>query len=125
MLLQEAWSTAIMINDKYGYRLLCSGAILNELYIITAAHCEKEARAKLGNDFQNLTVIMGVSNPTWTRMKILRRRGIFRNIENFTVHEKYDGISAYFDVGLIKLDSVINFSTNIWPICLCSFSTAL
>ena len=40
------------------------------------------------------------------------------DIEEIKIHDKYDGTSAYCDIGLIFLKNDINFSEGIAPICL-------
>lgn len=120
---KEAWAAGIMISDKDGYRLLCSGTILDAYYIVTAGHCKVEAQQLLKTMDsevlkQNLTIILGVSNPTLSNSKIKIRKGEIRKIESFDVHEKYDSVTAYFDIGLIKVSEKIVFKKNIWPICL-------
>ena len=113
------------MEDKFGSRLLCTGSILNRFFILTAAHCESQAKALLGTDLlSNLTVIMGVSNPIWPHKKIIRRHGLIRKVADFQVHSEYKQKVAYFDVGLIRLKTEITFRNNIWPICLSKRATS-
>lgn len=107
-----------MINHKGDYGLLCSGSILNRFFIVTAAHCEKQARIKLGKNFSNITIVMGMSDPSESDKRIKRKHGIKRKITKFIPHEQYDTVSAYFDIALIEVDEAIVFTENIWPICL-------
>ena len=117
-LFQEAWSVGIMINHKGEYQLLCSGSILSRYFIVTAAHCEKQARNRLGGDFANITLVMGMSDPSEGDELIKRKRGIKRKVVRFLPHEQYDNVTAYFDIALIEVDESIPFTENIWPICL-------
>ena len=40
------------------------------------------------------------------------------NIKNVTIHEKYDGSSAYFDIAIIFTEEAIAFNDAVRPICL-------
>ena len=113
-LFQEAWSAAIMLHYNQSYILLCSGTILSEYYILTAAHCKKQAQFLLRSNSEdvlkaNLTIIMGVSDPTQSDNIIKVKKGIKRHIETFEIHPNYQG-RAYYDTALINLDSKIIFS---------------
>ena len=75
------------------YHHECTGVILSETVILTAAHCTEPF-----ND-RKYKVHAGGLNP--------RLRGVEeRNIERFIIHPDYDNSAFYFDLGLLYLDKV-------------------
>ena len=87
---------------------------MSDFHILTAAHCKTQAQILLKSTSEdvlnaNLTIIMGVIDPTQNDKTIKRKKGIKRKIESFEKHPNYKG-TAYFDAALIKLDSKIIFS---------------
>ena len=112
--LQDAWAAAIMLHFNQSYILLCSGTILSEQFILTAAHCKRQAQILLKTANEdilkaNLTIVMGVPDPTKSDRVIKRRKGIKRKIASFEIHPAYKG-NAYYDAGLLKLESKIIFT---------------
>ena len=112
--MQDAWAAAIMLHFNQSYILLCSGTILSEQFILTAAHCKRQAQILLKTANEdilkaNLTIVMGVPDPTQSDRAIKRRKGIKRQIARFEIHPDYKG-NAYYDAGLLKLESKIIFT---------------
>lgn len=89
------------LSGDYPY-MVCSGSILSEKVIITAAHCLKLKES-------NYYVFVG--SP-------YRYQGEKYSIKSFHRHEQYDRISFVHDIGLIELKDVIKFSKDIAPIAI-------
>merc|ERR1712008_391117 len=53
-ILQQPWAIAILLSDK----LHCSGSILSEKYVLTAAHCFVG-----GLDHSKMTIVAGSDDP--------------------------------------------------------------
>ncbi|KAM9849361.1 mast cell protease 1A [Aulostomus maculatus] len=78
----------------------CGGFLLNERFVMTAAHCQAE----------NYTVFLGLHN-------VLHKKNI-RNIsvEQSFPHECYNRTGLQNDIMLLKLSSNVNFSNNVQPV---------
>ncbi|XP_037942639.1 serine protease 7-like [Teleopsis dalmanni] len=103
---------------------VCSGSIINNYYIITAAHCIKgKIETKVGHIVSirlgdhNIKTHIDCSNssciPPFERV----------GIESIVVHEQYGSdqhlrIHNHHDIALIRVDRVINFTDSIQPVCL-------
>ena len=89
-------------NDKYQHD--CTGSIVTENIVITAAHCTHE-------DKGDLFIQAGVLS--LKSLKSTERR-IIQTIE----HPDYKPPQVYFDVALALLDQLISFNERISPVCL-------
>ncbi|NWH64531.1 FA10 factor, partial [Geococcyx californianus] len=83
----------------------CGGTILNEYFVLTAAHC--------ANQYKDLQVIVGMvdkekDNPSRT----------MHTVEEIIVHAKFDKTTYDSDIALIKLKEPITFSEDVIPACL-------
>ncbi|NWS68697.1 FA10 factor, partial [Crotophaga sulcirostris] len=83
----------------------CGGTILNEYFILTAAHCTSQ--------YKDLRVIVGMVD----REKEDLSRAMHR-VEEITVHAKFDNKTYDSDIALLKLKEPITFSEDVVPACL-------
>jgi len=104
---------AVSIGRKIGgkYIHLCSGSIISENIVITAAHCTTHT------DFdRDLSIVRaGVTDLRFSGSTDLE-------ISHSLEHPDYKENQNYYDVALIYLRSCLTFSSSIQPICLPSES---
>jgi len=94
-----------IVRLKVDKMFLCGGAILNEQWIVTAAHC-------LFN-MNHVFVTIG------DRSKLFHEEDEVQVFpEHFFVHPDFDKTSMVNDVALIKLPKPIPFTDKIQPVCL-------
>ncbi|KAF2364206.1 Serine proteases trypsin domain, partial [Trinorchestia longiramus] len=101
------WMTALFIDSIY----FCGGSIINEEWVLTAAHCMDGART--------VDIVAGAHNirenePTQVTM----------TSTDFFVHEDYGSVLIRNDVALIRLPSPLTWTDAIKPICLPAYSDA-
>ncbi|XP_044730987.1 trypsin-1-like [Chrysoperla carnea] len=101
---QYPWMALLM----YGGRFYCGGSLINNRYVLTAAHCvhgfRKERISVLFLEHDRFT-----KNETQT---------ISRKIKRIIRHEAYSTLNYDSDIALLKLDEDVEFSELFRPVCL-------
>ena len=91
------------------------------MYILTAAHCldyriipEISDAKSIKND---LRIIIGMENPG---LNCSKKENVTYQVKDYFIHPKFD--FPYFDVAMIELETNIQFTKGIAPVCLSSAS---
>ncbi|XP_070534303.1 uncharacterized protein [Ptychodera flava] len=98
------WQAAIYIDGSVS----CGGSIINEEWILTAAHCMEDVSPG------NIIAVMGVSDLRDT--SAMRRAE--RRISEIHVHTEYISFNLHNDLALLKLVEPLEFSDYVRPVCL-------
>ncbi|KAK3862929.1 hypothetical protein Pcinc_031251 [Petrolisthes cinctipes] len=85
----------------------CGGALINNYYVLTAAHCflslsNPSVAITLGDRF-----IRPTDNTRYTASSL-----------QVIVHEDYNRITMEHDIALVRLDRPVPYSGNLYPVCL-------
>ncbi|XP_061387225.1 spaetzle-processing enzyme-like [Musca vetustissima] len=104
-------------EDPRRHEYICSGSLINSNYILTAAHCvtNKKWTAKriwLGHSEQN-NIIECSDQPAANCPTTFHSL----EIDKIFIHPKYPE-NLHHDIALIRLESYVEFSQFIRPICL-------
>ncbi|KAI4891022.1 hypothetical protein NFI96_013879, partial [Prochilodus magdalenae] len=94
---------ALLVNEvKIGF---CGGTILNQYFILSAAHCMNQTRS--------ITVILGEFDTL-----VREGREMTHEVDQVLVHKDYVPETYHNDIALIKLVKPITFTEYILPACL-------
>ncbi|KAL7646385.1 UNVERIFIED_CONTAM: hypothetical protein RMT77_003298 [Armadillidium vulgare] len=115
------WLVAIFSRESF----FCGGTLINEKYIVSAAHCFKtysksEKKAKYSK-VNNIRIILGTTNID-SLSALLNNETIsfqIRALSYIIIHPNYNPRFLHYDVSLIRMrHDLQEFSRTIFPICL-------
>ncbi|KAG8237083.1 hypothetical protein J437_LFUL005190 [Ladona fulva] len=102
------WQAKVMVwsKDDDGSFFLCGGSIINDEYILTAAHCF------YGMDISKVDVYVGA-------YKLYRdTEGRRENVDSILMHPRYDPKTKANDIALMKMARKIKYSDRVCSVCL-------
>merc|ERR1711942_130067 len=102
------WVAKLLIQDQEG-KSSCGGSLINDRYILTAAHCVS------GPGQVVITAILGDH-----QISVKENTEVIIPADKFWIHEKYDETKKVYDVAIIRLSDPVDFTTHplIRPVCL-------
>ena len=111
------WQASLSVSAGNGYYYSCGASIINEYWLITAAHCLEE-----GNQVANpedVTINVGSSYSSGSG-------GTDYQISEVIVHPSYGGSASNGnDIALLRTTDLIQFNQDVQPIDLiCSYQVA-
>ncbi|KAH0819332.1 hypothetical protein MTP99_019164 [Tenebrio molitor] len=94
-----------------GGRQFCGGSLIDNIHILSAAHCVAHMSSW---DVARLTVRLGDHNiKTNTEIRHVEKR-----VKRIVRHRGFDPRTLYHDIAILTLDSPVQFTQQIRPICL-------
>ncbi|XP_065211110.1 uncharacterized protein LOC135839142 [Planococcus citri] len=100
------WQVAIALDDMF----FCGGALINENFVLTAAHCVLTRDTPV----EDLLLHLGDHNLMTTNETVHVSRGV----KQILFHSHFHPFLLDNDIALLELNEPVTFSDNIQPICL-------
>lgn len=92
-------SATCIDEDNLALSWICGGSIVNQVIILTAAHC-------LSGCGRNSTVSVSVGNSH-------KEQGLRSIVHGYIMHQEYDDSLTTSDIALVKVRTKIKFNINV------------
>ncbi|KAI5109545.1 eukaryotic translation initiation factor 4B isoform X2 [Silurus meridionalis] len=99
------WQVSLQSPDYNGH--FCGGTLINKDFVLTAAHCFSSTISSAVTVYLGKQTLTG-SNPNQ----------ITRGVTQVIVHPSYNSATQNNDIALLRLNSSVNFTDYIRPVCL-------
>ncbi|KAM4702988.1 transmembrane protease serine 5 [Rhinophrynus dorsalis] len=100
------WLVSLFRNNKH----VCGGTIVSHQWIVTAAHCVFNYSSP---QLTSWSILSGIVSHTFSNPKASASA-----VQKIIYHQKYDHRSHDYDIALIKLETPLNYSDSVRPVCL-------
>ncbi|CAI9541892.1 unnamed protein product, partial [Staurois parvus] len=106
---QWPWQVGV-VSEELDREYLCGGSLITPEWVLTAAHCIHKAI--------KLQVYLGMY-----QLGVISSQTVYVNVSSIIVNSNYTDTASPGDIALLKLDTPVNYTEYIMPICLPSSTT--
>ncbi|XP_054267840.1 trypsin-2-like [Macrosteles quadrilineatus] len=107
--IEEAPYLALVLSTNSKH--FCTGTIVNESWVLTAAHCFYDVRGRLTEDDNSVVVVAGTDSLANAAEDIKNEVAQIRKSEKLIVHSSYHFSSNFIaDLALVQLDAPLNMT---------------
>ncbi|XP_019904178.3 suppression of tumorigenicity 14b isoform X2 [Esox lucius] len=103
------WQVSLHVQGSH----VCGASIISDRWLVTAAHCVQDNVEVKYSQPQQWEAYLGLlvqsQSNKWT---------VKKNLKQIIQHPGYNKDSYDNDIALMELDSPVELSQNIWPVCL-------
>jgi len=111
---KNSWPFIVALLNR-GHQF-CGGSLLDSTHILTAAHCVAHMDSW---DVARLEVALGMHT-----LRPIDPAALRKKVRRVTRHKGFDSRTLYNDIALLTLDSPIQFSSTMSPVCLPNSATS-
>ncbi|PSN54009.1 hypothetical protein C0J52_10161 [Blattella germanica] len=99
------WIVVLLRNKK---KFFCAGSLITRFHVLTAAHCLERVTAP------EISVLLG----EYDRENPMESHTELRNVVSAVQNKNFDVVTFDNDIGILELDTSVDFSPNIRAACL-------
>ncbi|GAB6022538.1 peptidase domain containing associated with muscle reproteinration 1 [Chamberlinius hualienensis] len=110
------WHSAIFIFEEGQWIFRCSGSLISDKWLVTAAYCVSDSLVRKELDVSQFKLYIGLTSKAINSFD--EANSAEYKIKRFVIHPNFHTISYDSNIALIELKSSVNYSENLFPICL-------
>ncbi|XP_070504868.1 uncharacterized protein [Chironomus tepperi] len=111
---QWPWAAGLFLKNGNQRQFLCSGTLISDQYILTAAHCIENKGPDQRLSADQISTTLGA-------VDISNNNGVIYDVIEIKIHPEWNatrGTKFDADLAIIKLNQSVKLSENIQPVCL-------
>lgn len=114
---QWPWQAGVSLwfEEEKRWQLTCGGSLLNERWVVTAAHCVTKDRSNIPINSKALALFLGKYYRSFEKDDVYVQ---MIKAAQVVVHPDYDFSKYDFDIALLQLEAPAKLTSRVQPICL-------